>query len=82
MNWWGKYNLEMVKLLLSEDVVISQCLCQSRDSFHFSYLHVSYTSTPHCISFGILSNRLLRSDLQMSMQLGEGSCIELKIGQK
>ena len=67
----------MVKLILSEDVVISQCLCQSRDSFHFSCLHVSYTSTPLCISFGIIKNRLLRNDLQMSVQM-EKKCTKAK----
>lgn len=69
----------MVKLHLSGDVVISQCLCLSRDHFHFRFLSVSCTSTPYCLSIGI-KNRLLKNDLKENVQLGEGSCIRLKIG--
>lgn len=68
----------MVKLHLSGDVVISQCLCLSRDHFHFYFLHVSYASTPYCISFDI-KNRLFKNDLKENVQLGVGSCIRLKI---
>lgn len=61
----------MAKLHLSGDVVIVQCLCLARD-------HFLKCSIPHYIYFGVIKNRLFKNDLQISIQLREGSCNQTK----